>query len=90
MSYRQALGQRVIAISASESPDMLELGLSDEHLRDAMAEIARHLLALGARLVYGGDLRTHGFSEVLFELVARHGRDADDGDDQHSVADYLA
>jgi hypothetical protein len=69
---------------------MSALGLSEEHLRDAMAEIARHLLALGARLVYGGDLRQHGFSELLFELVARHRRDADEGDDRTGVTNYLA
>jgi hypothetical protein len=69
---------------------MPALGLSDEHLRDAMAEIARHLLALGARLIYGGDLRAHGFSELLFELVARHRRDADEGDNRIGVVDYLA
>jgi hypothetical protein len=66
------------------------LGLSEEHLRDAMAEVARHLLAMGARLVYGGDLRQRGFTELLFELVARHHRDADVGDGRLSVANYLA
>lgn len=90
MSYRQALGQYTVAISTSDSPDMSALGLSDEHLRDAMTEIARHLLALGARLVYGGDLRAHGFSELLFELVARHRRDADEGDNRAGVVNYLA
>lgn len=90
MSYQEVLGRHAIAISTSESPDMPALGLSDEHLRDAMAEIARHLLALGARLVYGGDLRQHGFSELLFELVARHRRDADEGDDRTGVVNYLA
>lgn len=73
----------------AESPDVPALGLSDEHLRDAMAEVARHLLALGARLVYG-DLRQHGFSELLFELVARHRRDADEGDDRTGIINYLA
>ncbi len=63
---------KTIAISVSESPDMPALGLSNEHLRDAMTEIARYLLSLGARLVYAGDLRKHGFSRLLFELVARH------------------
>lgn len=90
MSYREALSQYAIAISTSESSDMESLGLSNEHLRDAMAEIARHLLALGARLVYGGDLREHGFSKLLFELVARYGRDADEGDSRSNVANYLA
>jgi hypothetical protein len=83
MSYQEVLGKQAVAISTSESPDMPALGLSDEHLRDAMAEIARHLLALGARLIYGGDLRSGGFSRLLFELVARHHRDADEGDNRN-------
>lgn len=90
MSYQEVLGQKTIAISISESPDMPALGLGDEHLRDAMAEIARHLLALGARLIYGGDLRQHGFSDLLFELVARHRRDANEGDSRTGVTNYLA
>lgn len=90
MSYREVLARQSIAVSTSESPDMPALGLSDEHLRDAMAEIARHLLALGARLVYGGDLRQHGFTELLFELVARHWRDVDEGGDRAGVTNFLA
>lgn len=90
MSYQNPLGRYAIAISISESSDMPALGLSDQHLRDAMAEIARHMLALGANLVYGGDLRQCGFSELLFELVARHRRDADENDDRIGVTNYLA
>ena len=90
MSYQEVLGQKTIAISISESPEMSALGLGDEHLRDAMAEMARHLLALGARLIYGGDLRQHGFSDLLFELVARHRRDADEGDSRSGVINYVA
>jgi len=90
MSYKEPLSQHTVAISISESPDMPVLGLSDEHLRDAMTEIARHLLALGARLAYGGDLHAHGFSELLFELVARHRRDANSGDLRTGVVNYLA
>jgi hypothetical protein len=90
MTYRESLDGCAVAISTSESPDMLAFGLTVEHLRDAMGEIARHLLALGARLVYGGDLRAYGFTELLFELVARHRRDADEGDDRASVTSYLA
>lgn len=91
MTYREALGQHVVAISTSDSPDMPTLGLSDQHLRDAMTEIARHhLLALGARIVYGGDLRENGFTELLFELVARHRRDANEGDERSGILNYLA
>ena len=65
-----------VAISISESPDMAVLGLSDEHLQDAMAELALALLSSGTSLAYGGDLRAHGFTELLFELLMRYqGRD---------------
>lgn len=90
MTYREMLSQHVIAISTSDSPDMPVLGLSEQHLYDAMTEIARHLLALGARIVYGGDLRANGFTGLLFELVARHRRDADEGDESPGVLNYLA
>lgn len=90
MTYQEPLSQKAIAISISESPDMAALGLGPEHLRDAMAEIARHLLAMGARLVYGGDLRVNGFTELLFELVARYRRDADVGDARSAIVNYLA
>lgn len=72
MNREKILSDRVISISISESDDMAVLGLSQAHLRDAMTEIARHMLALGARLAYGGDLRSNGFSELLQELVVRH------------------
>lgn len=90
MTYRETLSQHVIAISTSDSPDMPVLGLSEQHLFDAMTEISRHLLALGARIIYGGDLRANGFTELLFELVARHRRDADEGDERPGVLNYLA
>jgi hypothetical protein len=90
MSYQEPLSKHAIAISISESPDMGVLGLAKEHLDDAMAEVARHLLAMGARLMYGGDLRPKGFTEVLFELVARHRRDADLGDERVGVSNFLA
>ena len=89
MTYQEPLSQKAVAISISESADMSSLGLAEEHLRDAMAEVARHLLAMGARLVYGGDLRVHGFTELLFELVVRHRRDADVGDARPAIVSYL-
>lgn len=89
MSYKEPLCQKSVAISISESADMAVLGLAEEHLRDAMAEVARHLLALGARLIYGGDLRAYGFTELLFELVARHRRDGDLGGERPGVVSYL-
>ena len=90
MSKHEASRQHVIAVSTSESPDMAVLGLSDGHLRDAMAEIARHVLKFGSRLVYGGDLRQYGFSELLFEIVARHHPLVENVEEQVGVTNYLA
>ena len=78
-----------VGISVSESPDLRALGLSDGHLRDAMAGIALHLLASGRSLAYGGDLRQHGFTELLAELMGRY-----EDHPRHGgtivVTDYLA
>lgn len=69
---------------------MAFLGFAPEHLVDAMTEVARHLLALGARLYYGGDLRHDGFTEILMELALKHRRDADVGDLRPGIANVLA
>ena len=78
-----------VGISVSESPDLRVLGLSDGHLRDAMAEIALLLLASGKSLAYGGDLRQHGFTQLLAELVGRY-RDHPRHAGTIVVTDYLA
>ncbi|HEY0722770.1 MAG TPA: hypothetical protein VGD41_01990 [Pyrinomonadaceae bacterium] len=44
MSYDEPLSKSTVAISISESPDMGTFGLGHEHLIDAMADFARHLL----------------------------------------------
>ncbi len=66
-----------VAISTSDSPDMVALGLSEGHFKEAMAEIALQLLAADTNLAYGGDLREHGFTHVLFQLVWRYTSTAD-------------
>ena len=78
---------KTIAISTSVSPDIATLGLSEGHLREAVAEVAIYVLASGASLAYGGDLRREGFTELLFELVIRYRRQEEI---QARVIDYLA
>ena len=63
---------RNIGISISESPDMQYFGFTDGHLKDAMAGFAIHLLASGANLAYGSDLRDPGFTRLIFDLVLRY------------------
>ena len=72
MRLRDLPPPRNIGISISESPDMRYFGFSDGHLKDAMAGFAIHLLASGANLAYGGDLRDAGFSRLIFDLVLRY------------------
>ena len=71
MSSSHTETSTAVGVSVSESPDMQALGLSDGHLRDAMAEIALQVLSSGTSLACGEDLRQHGFTEVLAELVGR-------------------
>ena len=78
-----------VGVSVSESPDLRVLGLSDWHLRDARAAIALHVLASGRSLAYGGDLRQHGFTELLFELLGRY-KDHPRHRSKIVVTDYLA
>lgn len=51
---------------------MAALGLTDGHLKEAIAELAIQFLAADADLAYGGDLRERGFSQLLFQLVLRY------------------
>ena len=88
MAYMPTIAGSKVAISISESPDLSVLGLSDAHLRDAMDRLALHLLSSGASLAYGGDLRAHGFTEWLFELVHRYRRESSKV--QIGVTNYLA
>ena len=87
MSAIDAQPPKIIAISMSDSPDMAVLGFSEDHLREAVAEFAIYLLASGSNLAYGGDLRSGGFTELLFELVMRYRRQEDT---DARVIDYLA
>lgn len=85
---QRALAGRCIALSISESPEMAVLGLGKEHLEDAMTEMARHLIASGASVAYGGDLRPGGFTNLLFEVVNRYRLNRDE--DRILVRNYLA
>lgn len=57
-----------IAISVSESEELEQLGLSEHHIKDISIEIARYLLVNGGAMLYGGDLRSGGFTELFSEL----------------------
>jgi hypothetical protein len=62
-----------VGISASESPDLPRLGLSESHFRLALAEIARRVLVAGGTLAYGGHLDPDGYTTFLLEEIQRYG-----------------
>lgn len=66
------LSGRSIGVSISASANLAELGFGPEHVDDVMVELTRYLVAAGATVIYGGDLRQGGFTELLMEVVARH------------------
>lgn len=61
-----------VAISISESPDSSSLGIGKAMFEDLSVELARHLLVSGAHLVYGGDLRPGGFTELFKDLAYQY------------------
>lgn len=71
---QQMAGVRV-GISISDSPDLPRLGFSTAHQKDAMVEFARFLLANGASLAYGGDLRKEGYTQLFFDIARHYGSD---------------
>ncbi len=71
---QKPLSGKVIGISISDSPDLARLGFSAFHLKGAAIEISRHLLAQGASVAYGGDLRPSGFTQDLVEMVKAYNK----------------
>ena len=71
---QKPFSSKVIGISISDSPDLKRLGFSDSHLQGSLIEISRHLLAQGASVAYGGDLRPGGFTQDLVEMVKAYNK----------------
>lgn len=69
---KKMLTGKTIGISISDSADLRARGFDDVHLRDAFIEFTRQLLARDATVAYGGDLRTGGYTQLLFDLVRAH------------------
>ena len=75
----KSLKDKNIAISISDSEDIQKYGGDEALLRDITIELSRHILVSGGKLVYGGDLRKQGFTELFADLSCQYG--------QHEKAD---
>jgi len=87
---RYPLEGLAVGVSVSDVPtaELAGRGLSPMHLEHAFWELTRHLLSLGANVVYGGDHRVGGFTDRLFDLVRTYTRD--ELDPSKRVFNYLA
>ena len=61
-----------VGVSVSDSAELGRLGLTDAHLRLALAEIARVVIRAGGVLVYGGHLQRDGYTAFLEGEVDRY------------------
>lgn len=77
-----------IGVSVSSAESWTQLGLIAEHQDDYIVDIARQLILLGARLIWGGDLRPDGLGHRLDLLVQAY-HQADHAAQDH-IACYLA
>lgn len=66
------LAGTTIAISTSDVDDPGARDLSPLHQRDLVIDLARQLLAMEARIAYGGDFRKAGITELLVEVQRAH------------------
>jgi hypothetical protein len=63
-----------VAISVSESENLESLGLSQTMLRDLTVELSRHILIAKGCMVYGGDLRKDGYTELFKDISYQYGK----------------
>lgn len=84
------LAGRKIAISISEPDSFTDDLLGQEAINDLAIEVARHLLAASAELVYGGDLRQNGFTVKLAELSYQYAKSEHTVDDCVSFHNFSA
>ena len=79
-----------IAMSISEPDDIIDFGGAEALLRDITIELSRHILIAGGKLVYGGDLRQQGFTELFRDLSGQYGQLEKSGRDVKYFTNYFA
>jgi SLOG cluster2 len=77
-----------VGISISLSHNLEKLGFTHLHLEDVLTETARYLLVNNYNLVYGGDLRSSGFTNQLADIIRLYTPWI--AEKQNSVHNYLA
>ena len=78
-----------IGISVAESADITNYGLCEDMFKDLMIELTRHILKANGRMIYGGDLRSKGYTELFRDLVKQYGQKEKAEADVQYIMNYL-
>lgn len=84
------LQEKQIGISIADSFDIGEYGLSIEMFKDLTIEITRHILKANGKMIYGGDLRDKGFTELFRDLAKQYGQKEKAEANVQYIKNYLA
>lgn len=63
-----------ISVSAPSEQELAAHGVGRGHLHHLTVEVARQMLATGASIAYGGDMREDGFTRTLVALLRTYSR----------------
>ena len=84
------LQEKQIGISIAESSDIGEYGLSMDMFKDLTIEITRHILKANGKMIYGGDLREKGATELFRDLAKQYGQKEKAEANVQYIKNYLA
>lgn len=83
------LNESQIGISVAESADIANYGLSKDMFKDLMIELTRHILKANGRMIYGGDLRSKGYTELFRDMAKQYGQKEKAEADVQYIKNYL-
>lgn len=84
------LSERKIGISVSDSPDIKRFGIGNEMFKDLTIELVRYILKANGKIIYGGDLRKDGFTELFGDLARQYGQKEKSDPNSIYIKNYLS
>lgn len=83
------LQERKIGISVAKSADIANFGIGEEMFKDLIIELTRHILKANGSLIYGGDLRSKGYTELFRDLARQYGQKEKAEADVQYIRNYI-
>ena len=84
------LQEKQIGVSIAESADMSKFGIGEEMFKNLIIELTRHILKANGRMIYGGDLRKKGYTELFNEIAKQYGQKEKTEADVQYIKNYLS